>query len=258
MAQSTYNARVLVLRKTKLGESDLILSLLAQDGSQIRAVAKGARKPSSQFSSRLELYSQADVLLAQGRSLDIVKEARLVAGNAALRESIELSACAAPIVELLDRITQPGLEVPKLFPLTQTALDVLASADSAHGPAICAAWLLKAFAYLGIRPSLDRCCVCGEPLACEVGSSAHRTIAFSCSEGGVVCDACRVSDVAGLAPETLSWASALLGMRFSDIASIQVDQSCVFDALRLCQTWAQVHASIRLKALNFLFTCGLF
>ena len=252
MAQSTYNARVLVLRKTKLGESDLILSLLAQDGSQIRAVAKGARKPTSQFSSRLELYSQADVLLAQGRSLDIVKEARLVTGNAALRESIELSACAAPIVELLDRITQLGLEVPKLFPLTQTALDVLASADSAHGPAICAAWLLKAFAFLGIRPSLDRCCVCGEPLACEVGSSAHRTIAFSCSEGGVVCDACRVSDVA------LSWASALLGMRFSDIASIQVDQSCVFDALRLCQTWAQVHASIRLKSLNFLFTCGLF
>ena len=49
----------------------------------------------------------------------------------------------------------------------------------------------------------------------------------------MVCDACRVSDVAGLAPETLSWASALLGMRFSDIASIQVDQSCVFDALRL-------------------------
>ena len=250
MAQSTYNARVLVLRKTKLGESDLILSLLAQDGSQIRAVAKGARKPTSQFSSRLELYSQADVLLAQGRSLDIVKEARLVAGNAALRESMELAACAAPIVELLDRITQPGLEVPKLFPL--------ASADSAHGPAICAAWLLKAFAFLGIRPSLDRCCVCGEPLACEVGSSVHRTIAFSASEGGVVCDACRVSDVAGLAPETLSWASALLGMRFSDIASIQVDQSCVLDALRLCQTWAQVHASIRLKSLNFLFSCGLF
>ena len=93
MAQSTYNARVLVLRKTKLGESDLILSLLAQDGSQIRAVAKGARKPTSQFSSRLELYSQADVLLAQGRSLDIVKEAPLgtlivtLKGDAAAREA---------------------------------------------------------------------------------------------------------------------------------------------------------------------------
>ncbi|WP_294419639.1 DNA repair protein RecO [uncultured Senegalimassilia sp.] len=258
MAQSTYSARVLVLRKTKLGESDLILSLLAQDGSQIRAVAKGARKPTSQFSSRLELYSQADVLLAQGRSLDIVKEARLIAGNAALRESMELAACAAPIAELLDRITQPGLEVPKLFDLTETALGALASSDPAHGPAMCAAWLLKAFAFLGIRPSLDRCCVCGQPLACDVGGAVHQTVAFSCGEGGVVCDDCRVSDVAGLAPEALSWSRALLGMRFADIASIEIDQSCVFDVLRLCQTWAQVHASIRLKSLNFLFTCGLF
>ena len=154
MAQSTYNARVLVLRKTKLGESDLILSLLAQDGSQIRAVAKGARKPTSQFSSRLELYAQADVLLAQGRSLDIVKEARLIAGNAPLRQSMELAACAAPIAELLDRITQPGLEVPKLFALTHTAFDMLAASNPEHAPAICAAWLLKAFAFLGIRPSL--------------------------------------------------------------------------------------------------------
>ncbi len=128
---------------------------------------------------------------------------------------------------------------------------MLASADSAHGPAICAAWLLKAFAFLGIRPSLDRCCVCGEPLACEVGElgpSNHK--AFSCSEGGVVCDACRVSDVAGLAPETLSWASAL-GMRFR-ISLIQVDQSRLRDA----PMSAQVQPPFASVAPNS--PCGLF
>ncbi|MEG2982380.1 MAG: recombination protein O N-terminal domain-containing protein [Raoultibacter sp.] len=41
MAQQTYTARVIVLQKTKLGETDLILTLLAEDGAQIRAVAKG-------------------------------------------------------------------------------------------------------------------------------------------------------------------------------------------------------------------------
>ena len=55
MASATYTARAIVLRKTKLGESDLIVTLLAQDGSQARAVAKGARKPSSPFAARLEL-----------------------------------------------------------------------------------------------------------------------------------------------------------------------------------------------------------
>lgn len=81
MSQPTYGARGIVLRKTKLGEGDLVVTLLSEDGSQLRAVAKGARKSTSPFASRLELYSVADALLARGRSLDIVKEARLVAAQ---------------------------------------------------------------------------------------------------------------------------------------------------------------------------------
>ena len=36
MSQPTYDARAIVLRKTKLGESDLILTLLAEDGLYAR------------------------------------------------------------------------------------------------------------------------------------------------------------------------------------------------------------------------------
>ena len=81
MASATYTARAIVLRKTKLGESDLIVTLLAQDGSQARAVAKGARKPSSPFAARLELYSSVDLLCSEGRNLDIVKEARIASSH---------------------------------------------------------------------------------------------------------------------------------------------------------------------------------
>lgn len=47
MASPTYRCNALVLKKTKLGESDLILTCLKDDGSQLRAVAKGARKPTN-------------------------------------------------------------------------------------------------------------------------------------------------------------------------------------------------------------------
>ena len=79
-----------MLRRTKLGESDVICTLLSSDGSQIRAVAKGARKPSSSFASRLEVCSVCDLLLCQGKSLDIVKEARLLQGNEHLRGDYSL------------------------------------------------------------------------------------------------------------------------------------------------------------------------
>ena len=73
-----YPLRALVLRKTKLGETDLILTLLSEDGRQVRAVAKGLRKPGSRFGGRLEPYSVVDLLLHTGRSLEVVTEARTV------------------------------------------------------------------------------------------------------------------------------------------------------------------------------------
>ena len=60
----TYRTRAIVLDRTKLGETDLILTLLAEDGSQRRAVAKGARKPGGRLAARVELFSECDLLLA--------------------------------------------------------------------------------------------------------------------------------------------------------------------------------------------------
>ena len=68
MAGPTYSLHAIVLRKTKLGESDLILTLLAEDGRQVRAVAKGARKPNSAFSSRLEIFAEVEALMASGKN----------------------------------------------------------------------------------------------------------------------------------------------------------------------------------------------
>lgn len=74
----TYRTCVIVLDKTKLKETDLILTLLARDGREIRAVAKGARKPGSRLAARCELFCTVDLLLAKGRSLDVVSQADLV------------------------------------------------------------------------------------------------------------------------------------------------------------------------------------
>jgi len=57
MAERTLDAQVVVLRKIKLGESDLILHLMDTSGSALEAIAKGARKPTSAHSARLELFN---------------------------------------------------------------------------------------------------------------------------------------------------------------------------------------------------------
>lgn len=256
MSQPTYPARGIVLRKTKLGESDLVVTLLAEDGSQLRAVAKGARKPSSSFSARLELYSVVDLLLARGRSLDIVKEARLVESNERLRRDMEHAACAAPMAELLDRVTQMELENPRLFALTRAALASLGRVDALRAPTVCAAHLLKALAFAGLRPSLDVCAGCGRPVAAQPGRLDARV---SYREGGVLCASCAAQMEARIvAWETLAWCKALLGSTFAEVEAMEAGPSEAFGVLRLCQEWIREHVGAQSKSLNFLFTCGLF
>ncbi|MBO4353002.1 MAG: DNA repair protein RecO, partial [Eggerthellaceae bacterium] len=164
MASETFSARALVLRKTLMGESDLALSLLAENGEKLRCVAKGARKPTSTFSSRLELYSVVDIHCVRGKSLAIIKEARLVNPHAALRSDIVYNACAAPIAELLDAVAHEDLAVAQLFPMACSAFEHIAIASPAQALSICAAQLLKTLAVLGFRPSLDRCVHCGSSI----------------------------------------------------------------------------------------------
>ena len=96
----TYRTRAIVLDRTKLGEQDLILTLLAADGRQLRAVAKGARRPGGRLAARVELFCETDFLLAVGRSLDVVSEAALVQAHARLRGDYDRVAAASAVAEL--------------------------------------------------------------------------------------------------------------------------------------------------------------
>ena len=249
MASKTYSLHALVLRRTKLGESDVICTLLAENGSQVRAIAKGARKPSSPFSSRLEVYAVCDLLLSQGRSLDIVKEARLVQGNAHLRNDISLMQAAAPIVELLDRATQAGLQDERLFPMSCAALSALGEQACPHS-LITAAQLLKSLAVLGFRPRLDACVSCGKAVRLPGGSE---TVPFSVLEGGVLCSACSPSFEAMCVEGSLiAWLHSLLFATFAQIGQFDADPRTCLELLRFLQIWIRQHLGLRLKSLDFL------
>lgn len=255
MARPTYGARVIVLRKTKLGETDLVLTMLASDGSQLRAVAKGARKPANTFAARLELYSVADVLLASGKSLDIVKEARIVESNERVRLDLEHATAAACMAELLDRVTQADLVEERLFACLQVALRELGGAGLAAVPALCAAELLKTFAFCGLRPSLASCAVCGAPVPLE----RDGLVAFATGEGGAVCASCRPRVQTTMREaSTLRCAEGLVHETFARIAADPPAAGESMEVLQLCRAWAHAHVGCSLKSLDFLLATQSF
>ncbi len=252
MAGRTYIAKALVLKRTKLGESDIIASFLLADGSQLRAVAKGARKPSSAFSSRLEIFSLCDLLLAQGKSLDIVKEARLIDAYPHLKTNIDIFKAASPVVEFLDRASQIGLEVPHIFDLSVKTLSMFSLIEKDNESLkLTVAFLIKALAFMGFKPSFINCVLCGEEI--ESDNASH--IAFSSLDGGVVCSHCLAHvQTIFYAASQIRWLQILLYASLEEVVSYSILDAFALDLLRIIADLIRAHMGFSLKSVNFLFS----
>ena len=251
MAAPTYSSRGIVLKKTKLGECDLIITFLNADGSQLQAVAKGARKPTSTFASRLELYGEVDLLCSKGRSLDIVKEVRLVSGNDGMRFDIAKSTAASPMAELLIKISQPGLENTVLFELSSVAFRALSDCRVGAEASMCAAFLLKALSYCGLRPSFAKCVCCGA----KVVHQPDGMVRFSYAEGGCVCPLCCSEVDSSLTHvRQIEASTSLLYARFSEIEGLPITIDDALSVIRLCREIICIHVGGKLRSLEFLLT----
>lgn len=211
-----YKTTALVLKKTKLGETDLIITFLDEEGLQRRAVAKGARKPGSFMAARLELYMLVEAQLSSGRSLDIVTDARILEAHAACRSDLEHSAAAAVPVELIERATTHHNAEPLLYAMTLAALDTLGKAEATAAALISLACTLKLCAALGVRPETEE---------------------LRKTDGALA-----------------AWIDTLLQARFVDLVDFS-DTEYVSIGRRLipfCARWIAEHLDIRLKSLGFL------
>jgi len=240
-----YPLRAIVLRKTKLGETDVILDLIASDGRIVRAVAKGLRKPGSRFGGRLEPYSDVELLLHTGRTFEVVTEARTVDPHAALREDYDRQAAAAVVADVLDKIALEGQSDPRLFGLGDATLEVLETCAVDRLPTIVVAFLVKSMAMHGYRPELDACVACASDPA---GSSL-----FSLSGGGVVCEACGPDLAASerFDPAARAWLNVLLSSTMAEVAQSDIPAEAVRDCFALMRSFVGYHLPARLRALDF-------
>lgn len=247
----TYRTKAIVLDKTKLKETDLILTLVGESGRQIRAVAKGARKPGSRLAARCELCCEVDVLLAHGRNLDIVSQADLIAAPLGAQPSFELLTAASAAAEVAEKCTYEDAEDPFVYAITRAVLAHLAAAGAdapaqspAHLDLLVAAYIFKLLSHVGYRPDYSACVACGDP------SPGY----FSARAGGLLCASC-ASGVPGCEPVDTNlarWLEGLVSMRFSELAIAPIDSHTAAHVLGLSHLWAATHLECRLRALEFL------
>jgi DNA repair protein RecO (recombination protein O) len=238
-----HRVRALALKKTKLGETDLIVTFLAADGCQARAVAKGARKPGSRLGGRVEPYTVVDLLLHTGRTLETISEAEIVAAHAAIRSDYDRAQAASVVADFLDKVSVECQTEDRLFGLATATLDALETAEGDTLLALVVAFLLKGMAMHGYRPQFDGCVECGAQAAGETR--------FSLELGGPYCEGCgsQGPDVAYLSPHARNALVRLMAAKMSEVEGLALPREVLADAFGVMRAFVVYHVPARMKAL---------
>lgn len=193
MRRAPFRDHALVVRTYDFGEADRIVVLLTREHGLRRGVAKGVRRSTSRFGSRLQRFVDLDVNLYPGRNLDTISGAdTLDFFGAGIIEDYERYTAGCAMLEAAERLAiADGDEDPWLYVHLRDALSDLRQAPSPT--VILDAFLLKAMGHAGWAPSLFDCAACGD-------AGPHH--AFHPSAGGAVCVNCRPPGAADVDEES--------------------------------------------------------
>ena len=233
--------RGIVLRSYPFGEADRIVVLISPLNGKLRTVAKGVRKTKSRIGGRLESFSDVDLVLYEGRNLDIINQVSVRDAHVGMRSELDRVTAASTMAEGVDAVAQEDESSVALYDLLGHGLSVL-DEGPVH-PDLVTAVLLQLARVVGVAPSLDSCAACGR----ETGLDR-----FSFSAGGVVCETCRPDGAVRLRSGLTTYLAALADTDFAGLPPS--DPIFSGEAMGVVRRFMEYHLERRFSSLAILGT----
>lgn len=179
--QRLYRAEAVIIKRRDFGEADRLVTCFTREHGKLTLLAKGVRKITSRKAGHVELFTHTRLLVAKGRTWDIITQAECIQSFLSLREDLQRTGYAYYAAELLDLLTQEQDPNLKLFELFLETLGRLGQAEEPRLP--MRYFELHAMGLAGFQPELFVCLNCQEPIRPTQNY-------FHISRGGVLCDQC--------------------------------------------------------------------
>jgi DNA repair protein RecO (recombination protein O) len=245
MRDHLYRVDALILKRTDIGEADRLLTLYTPDLGKMRAVAKGARKPSSRKTGHVELFNHVSLLLAKAREIDIITQAEAIETFQPLRASLERLGYAYYLAELVDRFCEDGSENRAVFDLTLRAFGWLG--DSPDLALTARFFEMQLLQHVGYRPQLFHCVNCGaviEPIENF----------FSADAGGVLDPRCNVTfpDAQAISLNALKVLRFLQTRDYAATRALRLSPDLHDEVEALMRVYIAHHLERNLKSVEFL------
>jgi DNA repair protein RecO (recombination protein O) len=177
-----YETRATCLAQTELDEFDKIITLFTRDYGLVRAVVKGARRPSSKLSGVTQPFSAGDYQLHQGRSLDRVIQVANQKSYPGLSSDYKKMIYAGYVSEMFMTVIPEREANQAQYDFLDIVLKQLEDCKDS--------WTVIRWTELGVlkgaglAPSLNRCTKCGK--------YTSNGVWFSYEKGGIVCENCHI------------------------------------------------------------------
>jgi DNA repair protein RecO (recombination protein O) len=181
-----YKTEAIVLRTMDLGEADRVLTVLTPRLGKLRVIAKGVRKPRSRIGGGLQPFSDVQLVLAVGRTFDVVTSTTVEDPHLGLQNDLHSTAAAWYVVDLADRFAEGAADSHDAFRLLAQALSALDAGAEVDRDVVARWFEIALLDATGFRPELAQCIECGGDIDPE--GNAYAPVA-----GGIVCPTCRHS-----------------------------------------------------------------
>jgi DNA repair protein RecO (recombination protein O) len=211
-----YQTVAIIIRKTKLGEADRILTIYTPHLGKIQGFAKGVRRTKSKLSGHLELLTYSQVSLARGHNIDTITGSQTIKSFFKLKSDLNLSSCALYATELVNQFTADHIENEPLFRLLLHTFERLEEGND--NELVLRYFELHLLERVGYRPQLKVCVSCQSAL-----ETTDNT--FCASAGGSLCLECRLKHPTGhpTSVNTIKVLRFLQDNDFGDARRLRID-----------------------------------
>ena len=151
----TETASGIILRTRPLTETSLIVNWLTAECGRISTVAKGARKPKSAFSGKLDLFYEADFSFARSKRSDLhtLREISLRETRPNVRRELAYVQQASYTAALIEQTTEKETPLPEVHELFSSFLKHLP--QQPPKPRTIFAFELRLLRILGLEPDFE-------------------------------------------------------------------------------------------------------
>ena len=159
-----YQCQAIILKTQRLNEADKILHLYSPGHGPIRAIAKGALKTNSRLVAKTQVLNICDFLIANGRSLDIIREAKLTCQFQYIQKNYEALIIASFFADIFEQIGIKDDNYQEPFSLISNFLkktnEICSNSGSMEAMVFNGCkylWLI--ISMLGYKPDLTECSI---------------------------------------------------------------------------------------------------